>query len=736
MKKFVLLLISLLLAVYTSGGIEIQSIKTDNPPVIDGILDDDVWNKAPAYSDFETFQPDFNKTPSELTIARTAYDDEYLYFAIEAHDSEPGKIKASVTKWDNLYQDDWVGVGLDALNDQQSAYGFIVNAYGSQGDLMLDPQGDGDPSEDFIWDAAGSNNETGFNVEMRIPLQSIRFNAGHEVVMGLFFVRQLSRYSEMVIFPPIYPDKGSLLSQIGIIIFKDLKYHRTYEILPSFTQTSNREAQGGKLQRLKDESGSDIGITAKVGLTPTLTLDLTVNPDFSQIESDASQVDVNLRYPNFYPEKRPFFLEGIKNFDIAGIGNGSGISHVVHTRTIADPSFGIKLSGKLGSDNALAAIIVRDESPIYEEDAKKPADFGILRYKRLLHEESYIGGIFTSREHEGGFNRVVGMDGLWRLSGTMKIDGNTFYGVSKDPESGKVTNAHNVDISWSYGDRKYFTRVGIHDISKNFRLDTGYIPRDGTTTLTLSGRRSFYLKSKILNKIDAGYWGYMQRDKYFDMNDGQHNFYLQFLMPRSTYIELNYANGSEVYEDKLFDRSGIEIELTSQIFKSLFFDLEIGTKGSPWYDDPDNPFQGDITYQTAFINFQPTENLSSEVIGVREIFTSRDDGLDLYDYNICRIKTTYQINKYLFIRGILDYTYVKYPDYAVKYPEEEETDDEKRLTSEFLIGFTYIPGTVVYFGYGTRHENLTYDGEDYIPSNSFTEMKSGLFFKASYNWRI
>ena len=133
MKKFVPLLISLLLAVYTSGGIEIQSIKTDNPPVIDGILDDDVWNKAPAYSSFETFQPDYNKTPSELTIARTAYDDEYLYFAIEAHDSEPGKIKASVTKWDNLYQDDWVGVGLDALNDQQSAYGFIVNAYGSQG---------------------------------------------------------------------------------------------------------------------------------------------------------------------------------------------------------------------------------------------------------------------------------------------------------------------------------------------------------------------------------------------------------------------------------------------------------------------------------------------------------------------------------------------------------------------------------------------------------------------------
>ena len=178
------------------------------------------------------------------------------------------------------------------------------------------------------------------------------------------------------------------------------------------------------------------------------------------------------------------------------------------------------------------------------------------------------------------------------------------------------------------------------------------------------------------------------------------------------------------------------MELTSQIFKSLFFDLEIGTKGSPWYDDPNNPFQGDITYQTAFINFQPTENFSSEVIGVKEIFTSRDDELDLYDYNICRIKTTYQINKYLFIRGVLDYTYVNYPDYAVKYPEEGKIGDEKRLTSEFLIGFNYIPGTVVYFGYGARRENLTYDGKDYIPADTFTEMKRRLFFKASYNLRL
>lgn len=736
MKKVALLIVSLLLTAYVSGGMEIQAVRTDVPPIIDGFLDDVVWSKTPTYSDFKTFEPDFNKVPSELTITRVAYDDEYLYFAVEAHDSEPGKIKASVTKWDNIFQDDWVGVGLDALNDQQSAYAFAANACGSQGDLMVNSDGDGDPSEDFIWDAAGSINNNGFNVEMRIPLQSIRFDDGREVIMGLFFVRQLSRYSEMVIFPEVFPDKGSLLSQTGKIIFQGLKYHRNYEILPSFTQTSNREAQGGALQKLKDESGSDIGITAKLGITPTLTLDLTVNPDFSQIESDASQVDVNLRYPNFYQEKRPFFLEGIKNFDIAGIQNGSSISHVVHTRTIADPVFGLKLSGKLGSNNALAAIIARDESPIYEEDTKKPADFGILRYKRLLHDESYIGGIITTREHEGGFNRVVGIDGLWRLSGTMKINGNTLYGMSKNPENGRVANAHNADLSWSYGDRKYYTCVGIHDISKNFRLDTGYILRDGTTSLTLSGQRSFYFKSKIFQKIDAGYWGNVQRDKYYDMNDGRHNFYLQFLMPRSTYIELYYAKGSEVFEGELFDRSGIEVELTSQIFKSLFFDLEIGTKGSPWYDDPDNPFQGDIAYQTAFINFQPTENFSSEVIGVREIFTSRDDELDLYDYNILRIKTTYQLNKYFFIRGILDYTYVKYPDYAAKYPEEGKIDDRKSLTNEFLLGFTYIPGTVVYLGYGSISENLEYDGADYIHANTFTEMKRGLFFKASYNWRL
>ncbi|UCD37613.1 MAG: carbohydrate binding family 9 domain-containing protein [Fidelibacterota bacterium] len=726
---------------------EIIPYRTDTPPLLDGQLDDELWHQALSYDDFETFQPDFNLPPSERTVVWVAYDDENLYFAIQALDSEPNKIKSAVTKWDNVFQDDWVGVGIDGFNDQQSAYGFVANAHGSQGDLMLNTQGDGDASEDFIWDAAGALTKDGFCVEMQIPLQSIRFAAGSEVVMGLFFFRQLSRRSEMSAFPPIYPDKGSLLAQASRVVFKDLRYHRTYEILPSFTQTDTRESQDGKLKIYKDESGSDVGLTGKIGVTPTLTLDLTVNPDFSQIESDASQVEVNLRAPNFYPEKRPFFLEGSKGLEVAATGYylGSSINRVVHTRMIADPSIGIKMTGKLGHSNAVGAILARDESPRYDEDyedqeeLQKAANFGILRYKRLLKGENYVGAILTDREHAGGYNRVVGLDARWRLSGTMRLEGNAFYGLSRDPESGEETQAHNVDLAWAYGDRKYNADFGIHRISRDFRLDTGYIPRDGTTTFSFTGSRTFYLQSKLLQKIDMGMYGWVQQDLYYDLNDGRQNLFLRFWMPRSTNLEFDYAIGREIYQGKSFGRGERSLDLHSQLFKSLFLSIRLEWEESPYYDDEENPFQGDVTEQFGYLIFQPTESFSSEVMGIREVFTSRDEEWEIYDYQILRNKTTYQLSKYVFLRAIVDYTEVKYRDYHLKYPEEGVINDEKGLTGELLLGFTYFPGTVLYLGYGTVRENLVYDivEEDYLYSpDKYTEMKRGLFFKASYNWRL
>ena len=733
----------IILVGFASAQVEIVPVRTDTPPVIDGHLNDMVWQQAPGYEDFETFQPDFGKPLSERTVAWVAYDRENLYFALKCYDSQPNLIKSTVTKWDNLFPEDWVGVALDALNDQQSAYVFAVNAHGSQGDLLTDSEGNGDGSEDYIWDAAGTLDSDGFSVEMRVPLQSIRFNMGREVVMGIAFVRRISRSSEQAAYPPFHPEEGAMTTQLGKVVFRDLLYRRTYEILPSFTQSDNSGAEGGKLQRIDEHSGSDAGLTAKVGVTPTLTLDLTVNPDFSQIESDASQVDVNLRYPNFYPEKRPFFLEGIKNFDIAGIGNSSAISNVIHTRMIADPSFGMKLTGKLGRSNALAAMITRDESTLeYDAEKKKrignPADFGIVRYKRLLKDESYVGGILTAREHDGGYNRVTGVDALWRLSGTMKIEGNAFYGLSKDPNSAEATAAHNADLSWIYDDRNYTFLAGIHDVTTDFRLDTGYIPRDGTTTVNFLGRRAFYFESKLLQKLTVGYWGFVQRDRYFDMNDGRNNIHIWFSMPRSINSEWDYTFGTEVYEGESFDRSGFEIDMNGQVLKPLYISVGLGKRGSPYYDDPDDPFQGDVAYWWAFFNFQPTENFSTEFSTMREGFTSRDDDLQLYDYLIYRSKTTYQLNKYLFIRGILDYTYVQFPDYGIKYPEEGNVDDSKGLTAEFLVGFAYFPGTVIYVGYGSRLENLEYDATelDYLPAKSLTEMKRGLFFKASYNWRL
>jgi len=693
-------------------------------PQIDGQLDDQVWQQAQIYSEFETFEPIYGKPISETTLAMAAYDNENLYFAFKCLDSEPHLIKSSVTKWDNLFNEDWIGVALDALNDQQSAYAFMANGRGSQGDLMLGSQGGGDPSEDFIWDAAGQLTAEGYTVEMRIPLQSLRFSAGEEVTMGVAFIRRISRSSEQAAYPPFYPDKGALISQFGKIVYRDLNYERTLELLPAFTRSDAHEARGGALKRIDDISGSDVGLTAKVGLTPTLTLDLTANPDFSQIEADASQVDVNVRYDVYYQEKRPFFLEGSKNFVIAGAGQASGISQVVHTRTITDPSLGIKVTGKLGPSNALAVLAARDESTV-EEAGDRPADFGIVRYKRLLKDESYVGGILTSREHMGGYNRVAGIDGAWRLSGTESMQGNVFYGVTRDPESGVTTQAHNVDWMWQYSDRDYYMSFGMHDISKDFSLATGFVPRDGTTTLTSSFQRNFYRENGIVQRISVGGFAYGQQDKYYSMAERYGNAYLRVTLPRSTYVWANLANGTEVYQGVLYERNRISAGLNGQVLKSLFLVLDAGRRGSPMYDE-ENHYQGDIVHQVVVLNYQPTENFSTEFFGVHEVFTDRAERQVQYDVRIFRNKTTYQLNKYLYVRGILEYKRMSFPiDDA--HPES--------LRGEFLLGFTYIPGTVIYLGYGARFETMAYDGADYVPSDTYREMRRGLFFKASYNWR-
>jgi len=686
--------------------------KAERPPVIDGTLEPGEWAGAYTMSEFKTFQPDYGKDPSQKTDAYFLYDASNLYFAFRCYDNDPSKIKASLSKRDDMTSDDFVAVIIDTYNTMQSGYGFLVNPLGIQGDGIMSIDGNLQGDQDFVWDSKGRIDDRGYVVEYRIPLQSIRFPSGDTITIRLGYFRQFVRTSEVASAPAIYPDKGSIIAQTQPLSVSGLKFKRVVELLPAVTYSNRLAADQGSLKR--DERLTDLSLTGKVGLTTDLTLDATLNPDFSQVEADAGQVDVNLRYQLYYPEKRPFFLEGNEIYAISGNTEEAPLYALLHTRTIVDPSFGFKLSGKLGVTNSIAAIFARDNQPGAYDD--RPY-FSVFRIKHALKDDSYLGGFYTGRYSNGGYNQVAGADGRIRLNPLTTTEFHLFGSFTKTPEGGADVSGHALGLRYSWGNRNASLDLGYQDISRDFRVDTGFLTRTGIRRLAAFGILMFYPKSGFIQKIEPFYWSEHIYDTASNMFETFNLFTLRFMLPGSTQVRFDGILANEVYAGRRFGRSGAGARFQTQLTKHLFLNAYYRHRGSILYD-PDDPLQGDGNQANGGLSFQPTDQLAFGLDLTYADFTRRSDKAKLYDYLIVRSFNTFQLNKYLFLRAIAEYnTYYK------------------RWTADVLASFTYIPGTVVYVGYGSAFEKIRWTGEDYIDSDRYLETKRGFFFKVSYLWR-
>ncbi|MFB0519470.1 MAG: DUF5916 domain-containing protein, partial [Acidobacteriota bacterium] len=382
------------------------------PPRIDDRLDDEVWQSPPLVKEFISYFPLYGEVLPQKTVIWLAYDSKNLYFAFKCYDTEPEKIKTSITKRDNMFSDDWVGLSLDSLGNKQSSYDLFVNHNGIQGDILNSAIGGEDVSPDFVWYSAGKLTDDRYQAEISIPLRSIRFKSGQEVNMGILFWRRISRLGVSGSWPNIKPGYGLFNIQASLV-YRDLKSPLNLELLPSFTYGRN-ETRENPDSWGEPETFNDIGMGIKYGITSSVTADLTLNPDFSQVESDAFQAEVNRRYPIFYAEKRPFFMEGVDILDFALIPHGNMYT-AVHTRGIVDPGWGAKLTGTLGK-TAFGILAAGDQWPGLALDDEvnpfegKTAHFTIARGKYSLGGENYIGCLYSGREFAGGYNRVVGGD--------------------------------------------------------------------------------------------------------------------------------------------------------------------------------------------------------------------------------------------------------------------------------------------------------------------------------------
>jgi hypothetical protein len=408
----------------------------DKPPVIDGNLDDEVWKQAVVLKDFLQTNPGDNIAPSKPTEMMVGYDARTFYMAFHCFD-EPDKVRATIAKRDDIFGEDNVRIYLDTFNDQRRAYLVGFNPLGVQADGIMTEGSGTDFSVDIVMESKGMLTSDGWTVEIAIPFKSLRYEAGKGKLWGIHVWRNIDRFNDEIdSWMPNSRDIASLLSQEGHLTgLVGISTERNLDVIPSITlsETGRRVNALSVAQLAVDPTlldpgrmlnqpiKAEFGVTAKYSVTPTVTLDLAVNPDFAQVEADQTVVTANQRFPIFFDEKRPFFLEGIDIFRTP--------IRAVHTRAIVDPDLAVKLSGKRGK-NTFGILLASDNAPgnFSEEERHssslsaiarfldKNAYIGILRLKRDIGKASTIGLLLTSYNFIEKHNQLGGIDGRFQIS--------------------------------------------------------------------------------------------------------------------------------------------------------------------------------------------------------------------------------------------------------------------------------------------------------------------------------
>ncbi|MDX1578710.1 MAG: DUF5916 domain-containing protein, partial [Gemmatimonadota bacterium] len=503
-----------------AGELDVRIPRLANADIeVDGTLDEPAWREAAVLAGFTQYEPNEGLPSVEPTEIRVLYTPEALYFGIHAYDSRPELISAVLGQRDRgIFGSDWIRILLDTFNDRRQAYLFYVNPLGIQADgLWIEgKQREGgrppvDFNPDFIWESEGRVGEDGWVAEIRIPYESIQFPEGDGQTWGINVAREVRRLGYRQSWAPLTANQSSQLAQSGRLVgIGGISAPRLFELNPVMTSAINGERIDGDFTHGSLEP--TLGLDGRYGLTRNLVLGGTFNPDFSQVEADADQITVNERFAIFFPEKRPFFLDGTEIFESP--------TRLVHTRQIVDPIGGAKLTGKVGGLN-LAYLGALDESPAtFDPDAGR-ALFNLARLRADVGTGSTVGALYTDRSvpGDGISNRVASADARFLLGGRLAVTGQlarswTSHGSGTAAEGGALWFA-----SIQQSGRRFGFQTTLEGVSPDFETDAGFIRRIGDIRATASTSLSFFtppgsaLESLTLTPRFEGFFDY---EDFFD----------------------------------------------------------------------------------------------------------------------------------------------------------------------------------------------------------------------------
>lgn len=714
-----------------------------SPIKVDGVLDEPAWGAALVFGVPYEWQPGDNTPPPVKTDFLVAYDDDNLYVAWRAFDPRPGEIRAHLMDRDAIdtfVQDDHVVLMIDPFNDERRGFQFRINPLGVQADAVFSQnEGIEDWSFDMIWDSAGKITEEGYVIEVAIPLQQIRLPRSEGVQtwgfdVGRSYPRNVRH--RMSAAPRSRSNSCILCQVVKVTGFEALKPGRNLEVTPTVTANRNDVARVDSVGRpVGLETGdeeAEAGLTARWGITPSISLSAAINPDFSQVEADAAQLAVNERFALFFPEKRPFFLEGIDFF--------STPLEAVFTRTIVDPKWGAKVTGKEGG-NAFGVFVAEDDrnfltiptnQQTFTAALDEPVTTSVLRYRRDVGKGSSLGVLYTGREGDDYHNRVAGLDGFARFNGadTLRVQylrADTLYPGAIAREFRQSINGVEGDAflgQYQHEARDWFWSLAYEDRDPEFRADSGFIPRVDIKEARLQLQRQFWgTADDWYTQINVGGSGRRTEDHSGQLTDERLNVYGNVSGPLQSYGEVVYSRSKDFFGGRLYEglnrfTTYVTVQPSGVARLSLSSDF------------------GDTV---DFTNNQPADLLvispAAELklgrhVNVQLSHTLQRldvEGGELFEANLSQLRLVYNFNVRSFVRGIFQYLDLQ-QNQALYDPELQPFIDPKTetLLTQLLFSYKLNAQTVLFLGYSDNRLGL----QDF----SLEQTDRTLFFKVGYAW--
>ena len=755
-------------------------------PTIDGNLNDEVWKTAAVFKDFLQTQPAENVAPEQKSEVRIGYDSTHLYISFRAWD-EAGKVRATVAKRDSIFDDDFFWITLDTFNDRRKAYSLAFNPLGIQADGIYSETSSNnneDYSLDIVMESKGQVVDDGYTIEVAIPFKSLRYEVGKGKNWGIHLTRRIKhKNNEQNSWMPIARSQNGFLNQAGLITgIEDISTEHNLEIIPSLTVSES----GRRVSALPSGAFSpndpgrlvnqpiklDPGVTIKYGLTPNITLDFTANPDFAQVEADQTVLTANQRFPLFFEERRPFFLEGNEIFQTA--------MQPVHTRTIIDPDYAAKISGKRGR-NSFGLMLAEDRAPgNYSDDERNDpntllniqkfldhkAYVGVLRVKHDIGRESDIGMIATTYNFIEKHNHLGGIDGRFKLNPQTVLSFQAlgtnsrryFYSPDQDKNIFRTGNGFGYATTLDYSQRRFGFFATSEGRTRDYRADVGFTRRTNSNFSGIFGRLSSDPKRDTKSKLQS--W------RFFGRTGGSYdwqgrsqlmfsggNFFMQLQKQISVGVGGN-RRYERIFEEEFgrkraLTRTGAFVGhsersaagysvftfMSASPSKKYSLNLEMGMDTAEMdYDfgagnryprispaalaNPNaalDPGAGNGKFLSASVELKPTNPLRFSLDYNKSRLTRNDTRRLAFDDNIFSFRSSYQFTRFVFVRSRIDYTTLG-----------------ARVRGQFLFGWTPNPGTSFYVGY---NDDMNYRGvspftDRYEPG--FQRNGRTFFIKMSY----